>query len=174
MATNLKGTTVRFFIKSLEEERLVRSKYRETSSRFSLCYFVIFNMSLFPRCFYMGKCGFTGGEYKSRVPLHPFFLHLTYLCSNHLNYRRRRATIWDKTDRNFRFPLLLKSKMGTCWIWCALQYRVALSLISGNGGLLFHFVRSMIEHGGGDGDGLGGDPRPLKLAPTLPEMNYSI
>ena len=32
----------------------------------------------------------------------------------------------------------------------------------------------MIEHGGGDGDGLGGDPRPLKLARTLPEMKYSI
>lgn len=55
--------------------------------------------------------------------------------------------------------------------------RVAFSSISGHGGLLFHFVRSKIEHGGGDGDGLGsreGDPRPLKLASTLPEMNYSI
>lgn len=55
--------------------------------------------------------------------------------------------------------------------------RVALSSISGNGGLLFHFVRSKIEHGGADGDGLGsreGDPRPLKLASTLPEMTYSI
>ena len=55
--------------------------------------------------------------------------------------------------------------------------RVALSSISGNGSLLFHFVRSKIEHGGGDEDGLGsreGDPRPLKLASTLPEMTYSI
>ena len=39
---------------------------------------------------------------------------------------------------------------------------VALSSISGDGGLLFHFVRSKIEHGGGDGDGLGGRPSPSK------------
>ena len=35
-------TTFRFFIKSPEERRLVRAKYRETSSRFSLCCFVIY------------------------------------------------------------------------------------------------------------------------------------
>ena len=35
-------TTYRFFIKSPEEGRLVRPKYRETSSRFSLCRFVIY------------------------------------------------------------------------------------------------------------------------------------
>ena len=35
-------TTFRFFIKSLEEGRLVRPKYRETSSRFCLCCFVIY------------------------------------------------------------------------------------------------------------------------------------
>ena len=54
---------------------------------------------------------------------------------------------------------------------------VALSLISEDGGLLFHFVWSKIEHGGGDGDALGsreGEPRPVKLASTLPEMTYSI
>ena len=34
-------TTFRFFIKSPEEGRLVRPKYRETSSRFSLCSFAI-------------------------------------------------------------------------------------------------------------------------------------
>ena len=56
------------------------------------------------------------------------------------------------------------------------RLRVALSLISQDGALLFHFVRSKIEHGGGDGDGLGsreGDPRRLKLASTLPEMTSS-
>ena len=35
-------TTFRFFIKNLEEGRLVRLKCRETSSRFSLCCFVIY------------------------------------------------------------------------------------------------------------------------------------
>ena len=35
-------TTFRFFIKSLEEGRLVRPKHRETSSRFCLCCFVIY------------------------------------------------------------------------------------------------------------------------------------
>ena len=30
---------------------------------------VLLFMSLFPRCFYLGKCGFTGGEFKSRVPV---------------------------------------------------------------------------------------------------------
>ena len=35
-------TTYRFFIKYPEEGRLVRPKYRETSSRFSLCRFVIY------------------------------------------------------------------------------------------------------------------------------------
>lgn len=57
------------------------------------------------------------------------------------------------------------------------RLRVALSMISEDGGLLFHFGRSKIEHGGGDGDGLGsreGDPRPLKLVSTLPEMTSSI
>ena len=34
--------TFRFFIKSPEEGRLVRPKYRETLSRFSLCCFVIY------------------------------------------------------------------------------------------------------------------------------------
>ena len=43
---------------------------------------LLFSMSLFPRCFYLGKCGFTGGEFKSRVPVHPFFLDLTNLCSS--------------------------------------------------------------------------------------------
>ena len=44
---------------------------------------VLLFMSLFPRCFYLGKCGFTGGQFKSpRVPLQPFFLDLTYLCSS--------------------------------------------------------------------------------------------
>ena len=43
---------------------------------------VLLFMSLFPRCFYLGKCGFTGGEFKSRVPVQPFFLDLTYLCSS--------------------------------------------------------------------------------------------
>jgi len=41
-----RATTFRFFIKSPEEGRLVRPKYREISSRFSLCYFVI-QMSIF-------------------------------------------------------------------------------------------------------------------------------
>ena len=41
-ATNRKGTTFRFFIKSPEEGRLVRPKHRETSNRFSLCCFVIY------------------------------------------------------------------------------------------------------------------------------------
>ena len=36
-----RATTFRFFIKSPEEGRLVRPKYRETSCRFSLCCFVI-------------------------------------------------------------------------------------------------------------------------------------
>ena len=42
----------------------------------------LFNMSLFPHCFYLGKCGFKGEEFKSRVPVQPFFLDLTYLCSS--------------------------------------------------------------------------------------------
>ena len=37
-----RATTFRFFIKSPEEGRLVRPKYRETSSRSSLCCFVIY------------------------------------------------------------------------------------------------------------------------------------